>query len=275
MRSAFITGLAGPRLSAEEAALLAAARPCGIILFQRNVTDPEQVRRLTEAARAAVGAEDFLVLIDQEGGRVQRLRPPHWRDRPAAAVYGAAHARDPAAALRAARLAAGLSARDLFALGINTSCAPVLDVPVPGGHDIIGDRAYANTSEEVIALGGAVAEGLLAGGVLPVIKHIPGHGRATKDSHRELPKVFTAREELERTDFLPFRALNHLPAAMTAHVVFAAIDPTLPASISPRVTSEIIRGSIGFAGLLLSDDLGMAALTGPLPQRALAVLGAG
>jgi beta-N-acetylhexosaminidase len=168
-----------------------------------------------------------------------------------------------------------LSARDLFALGINTSCAPVLDLPVPGGHDIIGDRAYANTSEEVIALGGAVAEGLLAGGVLPVIKHIPGHGRATKDSHRELPKVFTAREELERTDFLPFRALNHLPAAMTAHVVFAAIDPTLPASISPRVTAEIIRGSIGFAGLLLSDDLGMAALTGPLPQRALAVLRAG
>ncbi len=275
MRSAFITGLAGPQLGAEEAALLRAARPCGIILFQRNIADPEQVRRLIDAARAAVGAEDFLVLIDQEGGRVQRLRPPHWRDRPAAAVYGAAHARDPAAAVRAARLAAGLTARELRAIGINTSCAPVLDVPVPGGHDIIGDRAFASDPDQVIALGGAVAEGLLAGGVLPVIKHIPGHGRATKDSHLELPTVVSPREDLERSDFLPFRALNQLPAAMTAHVVFAAIDPALPASISPRVTAEIIRGSIGFAGLLLSDDLGMSALTGPLSDRALAVLRAG
>jgi beta-N-acetylhexosaminidase len=275
MRSRFITGLAGPTLTAGEAALLKAAQPCGIILFQRNIGEPEQVRQLVEAARTAVGAADFLVLIDQEGGRVQRLRPPHWRNRPAAARYGAAHALNPEAAVRAARSAAGLAARELVALGINTSCAPVLDVPVPGGHDVIGDRAYGGTPERVIALGRAVAEGLLAGGVLPVIKHIPGHGRATKDSHRELPTVAASRAELEGSDFRPFRALAHLPAAMTAHVVFAAIDPAAPASISERVTSEVMRGFIGFDGLLMSDDLGMSALTGSMPERAQAVLRAG
>lgn len=275
MRSAFITGLASERLTPAEASLLAAARPCGIILFQRNIADPEQVRRLVEAAHAAVAAEAFLVLIDQEGGRVQRLRPPHWRDRPAAARYGEAHARDPAAAVRAARSAARLVAAELVALGINTSCAPVLDLPAPGGHDVIGDRAYGSVPERVIALGRAVAEGLLAGGVLPVIKHLPGHGRATKDSHRELPTVATPRLELERSDFVPFRALRDLPAAMTAHVVFAAIDPTAPASISAPVTAEVIRGFIGFDGLLLSDDLGMAALSGSVAERAVAVLGAG
>jgi beta-N-acetylhexosaminidase len=275
MRSAFITGLAGPVLTAQEAALLKAAQPCGIILFQRNIAAPDQVRRLVETARAAVGAADLLVLIDQEGGRVQRLRPPHWPNRPAAARYGAAHARDPEGAVRAARFAAGLAARELVALGINTSCAPVLDLPVAGGHDVIGDRAYGSTPERVIALGRAVAEGLLAGGVLPVIKHIPGHGRATKDSHHELPSVAVGRAELEASDFLPFRALADLPAAMTAHVVFAAIDAAAPASISERVTREVIRGSIGFDGLLLSDDLGMAALSGSLPERAQAVLRAG
>jgi len=275
MRSAFITGLAGHVLTAREAALLKAAQPCGIILFQRNIGEPDEVRRLVEAARTAVGAADFLVLIDQEGGRVQRLRPPHWCNRPAAARYGAAHARDPDGAVRAARFAAGLAAQELVALGINTSCAPVLDLPVPGGHDVIGDRAYGNTPERVIALGRAVAEGLLAGGVLPVIKHIPGHGRATKDSHRELPSVPTGRAELEASDFLPFRALADLPAAMTAHVVFAAIDPAAPASISEPVTREVIRGFIGFDGLLLSDDLGMAALAGSMPERAQAVLRAG
>src|SRR4029077_14084163 len=173
MQSAFITGFAGQELAPREAALLTAARPCGIILFKRNILEPEQVRRLVAAARAAVGLQDFLVLIDQEGGRVQRLTPPHWRDRPAAARYGAVHARDPAGAVRAARFAARLTAAELIALGINTSCAPVLDLTVPGGHDIIGDRAYGAFPERVIALGRAVAEGLLAGGVLPVVKHIP------------------------------------------------------------------------------------------------------
>jgi beta-N-acetylhexosaminidase len=275
MQSAFITGLAGQELSPREAALLQAARPCGIILFKRNVLEPSQVRRLVEAARAAVASEEFLVLIDQEGGRVQRLTPPHWRQRPAAARYGAAHARDPAGALRAARFAARLAAHELVALGINTSCAPVLDLAVPDGHAIIGDRAYGATPERVIALGRAVAEGLLAGGVLPVIKHIPGHGRATKDSHLELPTVAASRADLEASDFVPFRALADLPAAMTAHVVFSAIDAAAPASISAAVTREVIRDSIGFDGLLMSDDLGMAALSGSMPQRAQAVLRAG
>jgi beta-N-acetylhexosaminidase len=275
MRAQFITGLAGQQLSAREASLLAAARPSGIILFQRNIADPEQVRRLIGSAREAIGSEDCLVLIDQEGGRVQRLRPPYWRDRPAAACYGVAHARDPAGALRAAWLAARLTAADLSGLGINTSCAPVLDLPVPGGHAIIGDRAYGATPDRVIALGRAVADGLLAGGVLPVIKHIPGHGRATKDSHLELPTVTAPRAELEGSDFLPFRALSDVPAAMTAHVVFADVDPDLPASISARVTADVIRGSIGFDGLLMSDDLGMAALSGSMPERAQAVLRAG
>jgi beta-N-acetylhexosaminidase len=275
MQSAFITGLAGQELAPREAALLKAARPCGIILFKRNILEPGQVRRLVEAARAAVGLQDFLVLIDQEGGRVQRLGPPHWRDRPAAARYGAAHARDPAGAVCAVRFAAGLAARELFSLGINTSCAPVLDLAVPGGHDIIGDRAYGTTPDRVIALGRAVAEGLLAGGVLPVIKHMPGHGRATKDSHLELPTVAATRADLEASDFVPFRALADLPAAMTAHVVFSAIDPTAPASVSPRLTREVIRESIGFDGLLMSDDLGMAALSGSMPERAEAVLRAG
>jgi len=275
MRSAFITGLAGLELTTVEAALLTAARPAGIILFQRNVADPAQVRRLIAAARAAVAAEDFLVLIDQEGGRVQRLRPPYWRQMPAAASYGAAYAFDPAGTQRAARLAAGLMAMELIALGINTSCAPVLDVPVRGSHDIIGDRAYGTTPEQVIALGRAVAEGLLAGGVLPVMKHVPGHGRANQDSHLALPRVDAPRADLEAADFVPFRALAQLPAAMTAHVVFAAIDPVQPASVSPRVTAEVIRGSIGFEGLLMSDDLGMSALSGSMPERALAVIAAG
>jgi len=275
MRSAFITGLAGLELTTVEAALLKAARPAGIILFQRNVADPAQVRRLIAAAHAAVAAEDFLVLIDQEGGRVQRLRPPYWRQMPAAASYGAAYAFDPAGAQRAARLAAGLMAMELIAVGINTSCAPVLDVPIPGSHDIIGDRAYGTTPEQVIALGRAVAEGLLAGGVLPVMKHMPGHGRANQDSHLALPRVDAPRADLEAADFVPFRALAQLPAAMTAHVVFAAIDPVQPASVSPRVTAEVIRGSIGFEGLLMSDDLGMSALSGSMPERALAVIAAG
>jgi len=275
MRSAFITGLAGLELTAMEAALLRAARPCGIILFQRNVGDPDQVRRLIATARAAVAADDCLVLIDQEGGRVQRLRPPHWRHMPAAACYGAAYTSDPAGALRAARLAAGLTAMELVAVGINTSCAPVLDLPVVGSHDIIGDRAYGTTPQQVAALGRAVADGLLGGGVLPVMKHVPGHGRAIEDSHCDLPTVTASREDLEATDFAPFRALADLPAAMTAHVVFTALDPGRPASVSPKVIADVIRGSIGFTGLLMSDDLGMAALSGSMPERALAVLAAG
>jgi beta-N-acetylhexosaminidase len=275
MLSAFIAGLAGAQLDGREAALLRAARPCGVILFARNIESPEQVRRLVGDVRAAIGADDLLVLIDQEGGRVQRLKPPHWRALPPAAAYGQLYQRDAQAALRSAKLAARLTAADLSALGINTDCTPVLDVPVPGSHDVIGDRAYGSTPEQVAALGRAVAEGFMAGGVLPVIKHIPGHGRATKDSHLDLPVVTASHADLEANDFAPFRALAGMPAAMTAHVVFTAIDADAPASTSQRVHTDIIRGAIGFDGLLMSDDLGMRALTGSIAERAQAVLAAG
>jgi beta-N-acetylhexosaminidase len=275
MLSAFIAGLAGLKLTARETALLREARPCGVILFARNVESPAQVRGLTDAVKAAVGSDDILVLIDQEGGRVQRLKPPHWRALPPAAAYGRAFQKDPDAALRAARLAAQLTAADLAAIGINTDCAPVLDVPVPGSHDVIGDRAYGTEPAQIIALGRAVCEGFMAGGVLPVIKHVPGHGRATKDSHLDLPVVTASPEELDAADFATFRALADQPAAMTAHVVFSAIDADAPASTSARVTAEVIRGAIGFDGLLMSDDLGMRALAGSIDARASAVLKAG
>ncbi len=274
MLSAFITALAGVELSPREAAALRAARPCGVILFARNVADPAQVRRLSEAARAAVGS-DILVLVDQEGGRVRRLQPPHWRQLPAAAAYGRLYAGGSGEACRIARMAAQLTAAELRACGINTNCAPVLDLPAPGSHDIIGDRAYGAAVAQVAALGRAVAEGHMAGGVLPVMKHIPGHGRATADSHRELPVVTAPLAELERTDFAAFRACADLPAAMTAHVVFEAVDPDRPASTSARAIADIVRGAIGFDGLLMSDDLGMQALSGTLAERARGVLAAG
>lgn len=274
MLSAFITALAGTELTPREAAVLRQARPCGLILFARNVATPAQVARLAADANEAVGAQ-ILVLIDQEGGRVRRLRPPHWRELPPAKAYARLYATDPSAACRAAYLAARLTASDLRACGINTNCAPVLDVPVPGSHDIIGDRAYGTAPEPVVALGRAVAEGYLAGGVLPVIKHIPGHGRATKDSHLELPVVSATRAELEDTDFATFRRCADLPAAMTAHVLFTALDSEQPASTSAKVTAGAIRGAIGFDGLLMSDDLGMKALSGTIAERARAVLAAG
>jgi beta-N-acetylhexosaminidase len=274
MLAAFITALAGTELAPAEAAALRVLRPCGIILFARNVQDPEQVRRLADAARDCVG-DDILVLIDQEGGRVRRLRPPHWRELPPAAVYGRLYAADVDQACDAAYLAARLTAADLLACGINTNCAPVVDVPVSGSHDIIGDRAYAAEADIVCRLGRSVAQGYMDGGVLPVMKHIPGHGRASKDSHLDLPVVTASRQELDASDFAAFRALAGLPAAMTAHVVFEAVDPQRPASVSPRVTADIIRGFIGFDGLLMSDDLGMKALSGSMGDRARAVIQAG
>jgi beta-N-acetylhexosaminidase len=274
MLASFIAALEGLELTAAEAAVLRSARPCGIILFARNVANPGQVHRLSEAARDAVG-HDILVLIDQEGGRVRRLRPPHWRELPCAAAYGRLYRDDPAEACRAARLAAQLTAADLRAAGINTNCVPVLDVPAQESHEIIGNRAYGTDPAQVAALGRAVAEGHMAGGVLPVIKHMPGHGRATADSHLELPVVTTARAELERIDFAAFRPCADLPAAMTAHVVYTAIDPDRPASTSRRVIAEVIRGAIGFDGLLMSDDLGMQALSGSMAARIQGVLAAG
>jgi beta-N-acetylhexosaminidase len=274
MLAAFITALAGTELASAEAAAFRALRPCGIILFARNVRDPDQVRTLADAARECVG-EDILILIDQEGGRVRRLKPPHWRELPPAAAYGRLYAADLHQACEAAYLAARLTAADLLACGINTNCAPVLDVPVSGSHAIIGDRAYASETDIVCRLGRSVAEGYMDGGVLPVMKHIPGHGRATKDSHLDLPIVTASRQELDASDFAAFRALADVPAAMTAHVVFEAVDPHRPASVSPLVTAEIIRGAIGFDGLLMSDDLGMKALSGSIGDRAQAVIAAG
>lgn len=275
MRSALIVGLAGPTLVEAERQFLRSVRPAGIILFSRNCIDADQIRRLAAEARTAVGEDHTLVLIDQEGGRVQRLRPPLGRALPPAIAYARIHSDAPELAREMAFLVARLLAEDLRALGIDTDCAPVLDVPVPGAHDIIGDRAYGRQPEVVAALGRAVAEGLMAGGLLPVVKHVPGHGRATQDSHLALPVVATRHGELSTTDFAPFRALGAMPAAMTAHVVFSDIDPDRPASTSPRIIAEVIRGEIGFDGLLMSDDLGMKALTGGMRSRAEAVIAAG
>jgi beta-N-acetylhexosaminidase len=275
MATAFITGLSGEVLTPAEKAFLRSAAPCGLILFTRNCRDHAQIRSLVADARAAIGSGDILVLIDQEGGRVQRLRPPLGRALPPAAAYACRYGEDPGSACEWARSAARLVAEDLKALSINTCCAPVLDVPVEGGHDVIGDRAYGTTPDQIAALGRAVAEGFLAGGMLPVVKHIPGHGRATEDSHHDLPVVAAPHDVLSVTDFAPFRALADMPAAMTAHVVFTALDPDAPASTSARVTRDIIRGEIGFDNLLMSDDLSMKALSGTLEARAEAVIRAG
>jgi beta-N-acetylhexosaminidase len=265
--SAFIMGCEGLKLSADEATFIRDQRPAGLILFARNCDTHDQVRRLTDDFRGALGESDVLVLIDQEGGRVQRLRPPHWRALPPASTFGALYAQDKQRGLDAARLAARVAAQQLAPLGISMNCAPVLDLPVPGAHDIIGDRAYGTEPETVADLARAVAAGLLAGGVLPVIKHIPGHGRATADSHLELPVVKTSAEELRSKDFAPFRLLADLPAAMTAHVVYEAFDAKEPATTSLTLVQDIIRGEIGFGGLLMSDDLSMKALAGTMKER--------
>ncbi|MDX5331407.1 MAG: beta-N-acetylhexosaminidase [Caulobacteraceae bacterium] len=272
---ASIFGCAGPRLSADEAAFFAEVNPWGFILFKRNVETPDQVRRLTDALRACVGRPDAPILIDQEGGRVQRLGPPHWPVYPPGRAYGTLAGNDPLLRREITRLGARLIAHDLAALGINVDCVPVLDVPQAGAHDIIGDRAYGLTPEEVAYLGRAAAEGLIAGGVLPIIKHIPGHGRALADSHLDLPVVDASREALSSVDFAPFRVLSDMPMAMTAHVVYAAIDPRRPATTSRRAIREVIRGEIGFSGLLMSDDLSMKALSGDFAERTRASLAAG
>lgn len=272
--AAVVFGCAGPVLSEAERALFRAADPLGFILFRRNCETPEQVRRLVDALRDAVGRE-APVLIDQEGGRVTRLKAPTWIEPPAAGRIGALHARYPQSALAAAwrhgRLLAALQAP----LGIDVDCAPVADVPVPGAHDVIGDRAFGGDPATVAALARAQAQGLLAGGVLPVVKHLPGHGRAMADSHKELPRVDAGRAALEAQDFKPFRELRDLPLGMVAHVVLTAVDPDRPASTSPTVIGEVIRGWMGFDGLLFSDDIGMQALSGTPAERTLAVLKGG
>ena len=273
--SACILGCAGLKLSAAERAFFGEVRPWGFIVFKRNIDTPDQLRGLVQELRACVDRPDAPVLIDQEGGRVQRLGPPHWRRYPPGRAYGELSANDPLVPREIVRLGARLIAHDLAALGINADCVPVLDVPAPDGHEIIGDRAYGDTPGEVAALGRAAAEGLIAGGVLPIIKHIPGHGRARGDSHLDLPFVEASAEALEDRDFAPFRVLSDMPIAMTAHVVYQAFDARRPATTSRKVIRDVIRGRIGFDGLLLSDDLSMKALTGDFTARAKASLAAG
>ncbi|KSB88562.1 beta-hexosaminidase [Caulobacter vibrioides] len=273
--SAAILGCAGTVLSAEEAAFFRDVKPWGFILFKRNIDTPDQVRKLTSALRETVGRPDAPILIDQEGGRVARLQPPHWAKYPPGRAYGELVANDPLVAREITRLGARLIAHDLTSLGVNVDCVPVLDVPDPKGHEIIGDRAYGDTPEQVATLGRAAAEGLLAGGVLPIIKHIPGHGRAMSDSHLELPVVKAKLAELDARDFAPFRVLSDMPMAMTAHVVYTAIDRRRPATTSKKAIKQVIRGSLGFDGLLMSDDLSMKALSGDFKQRAKDSLSAG
>jgi beta-N-acetylhexosaminidase len=272
---AVIFGCAGPELTERERLFFAKADPLGFILFQRNCVEPAQVRRLVRDLRESVGRPGAPVLIDQEGGRVLRLKPPHWREAPAQGRFADLAGRDPASAREAAYLNARLLAAELAELGITVDCAPVLDLRLPGAHEIIGDRALGTEPAQVAELGLAVAQGLVDGGVLPVIKHIPGHGRATVDSHHDLPVVGAPREVLERTDFEPFRRLAQQPWAMTAHVVYRAIDPGLPASLSPKVIAEVIRASIGFDGFLVSDDVNMKALSGDVGELSLTAVEAG
>jgi len=269
-------GCAGLALTPEERALFRDVDPLGLILFKRNCDTSEQVRALTSEFRAIVGRDDTPVLIDQEGGRVARLRPPLWPSHPPAAVFGRLAERDGIErAVATARLNARIIAATLRDLGVDVDCAPVLDVPIAGSHDVIGDRAFSGDPRVVATLGRATADGLIAGGVTPIIKHLPGHGRAIVDSHHELPRVDASLEELEALDFAPFRDLADLPAGMVAHILLSAVDPERSAGASPKVVREVIRGTIGFHGLLFSDDIGMNALVGSQRERAEAVVAAG
>jgi beta-N-acetylhexosaminidase len=275
MPRAFITGLSGTALTPQERSFLRQADPWGLILFKRNVDAPDQLRALVAAFREAVGRTDAPVLVDQEGGRVQRLGPPHWPKYPAGADYGRLWDRDPAQALEAARLGGQLIAADLAPLGIDVDCLPLADVPAAGADPVIGDRAYGASVEKVAAIASALAEGLMEGGVLPVLKHLPGHGRANADSHLRLPAVAADRSSLEAVDFAAFRPLAHLPLGMTAHVVFSDVDPSAPATTSRTMVQGVIRDSIGFEGALMTDDISMGALSGAIKDRSRSSLAAG
>jgi beta-N-acetylhexosaminidase len=272
---AVILGCSGMTLSARELVFYRETNPFGFILFQRNCDTPDQVRALVAEMRRAVGRDDAPVLIDQEGGRVARLKPPHWRLPPAAIQFSNLADRDLEQACKASNLNARIIAFELFELGIDVNCAPVLDLPQADTDQIIGDRITGETPEKAAALGRAACEGYFAGGVLPIIKHIPGHGRATVDSHKALPLVGATYKDLLEFDFKPFKSLADMPWAMTAHIVYQAIDAANPATSSFQVISDVIRGEIGFDGILLSDDLSMQALSGSLRERAENALAAG
>lgn len=274
MARAAIYGCSSGTLTADERAFFLDAEPWGFILFQRNCESPEQVRALTSSMRELLGRADAPILIDQEGGRVQRLKPPLWRAAPPAKVFGALYAKDPGGAIEGLRLNYALIAAELVELGINVDCLPVLDIPEPGAHDVIGDRAFGDDPGQVAALGRLACESLMKGGVLPVIKHIPGHGRARADSHMALPVVEALADQLEAIDFAPFKALKDMPLGMTAHVVYTAFDKSNPATTSP-VMIQLIRERIGFDGLLMSDDLSMNALSGTMDVRTKRLIKAG
>jgi beta-N-acetylhexosaminidase len=272
---AFISGCAGTELNGDEMVFFAVEQPLGLILFKRNCDNPAQVRALVTAFRGVVGRANAPVLIDQEGGRVQRLRPPHWADYPAARVLGDLAATDMEKGTRAAWLHGRLIAADLRDLGVTVDCTPVLDVIVPGASEAIGNRSFGGDPALVTRLGRAVADGLIAGGVAPVVKHIPGQGRAAVDSHYVLPVVEADIDTLAAADFAPFAVLSDLPAAMTSHTVFSAIDAMNPATTSKAVIRDIIRERIGFDGLLFSDDVSMNALAGDHRERGKAIFDAG
>lgn len=274
----FIVGCEGHALSETERHFFAQTQPWGLVLFQRNCQSSAQLRQLTADFRDAVGRKDAPVLIDQEGGRVQRMAPrasAEWRAYPSAALFGELYRQCPVHAMRAARNVGRLMADDLEQVGITVNCLPVLDVPQPGAHAVISDRAYDRTPEIILALSRAHVAGFLEGGVLPVMKHVPGHGRATVDSHKELPRVSASRTELEAQDFRTFAGFADCPMAMTAHVVFEVIDKHNPATLSKRVIRDVIRKQLGFNGLLITDDLSMKALSGSLAEKTVAALDAG
>ena len=269
-----IFGVSGTKLTKEEKELFQRINPYGFILFARNCETPQQVSALVEELKSVSARARVPVLIDQEGGRVARLKPPHWPAFPPAAKLAAIASSSLEQAQKAVYLNARLIARELSALGITVNCAPLADLPVEGAHDVIGDRAFGHDAGQVIALARAMAQGLSDGGVVPILKHIPGHGRPRADSHEELPVVTESLEVLRATDFVPFKALRDLPMGMTAHVLFTAIDDKHMATVSPKAIS-IIREEIGFDGLLMSDDLSMKAMEGDFAQRTRDALAAG
>jgi beta-N-acetylhexosaminidase len=274
----FVSGCAGLSLSKAERDFFAKQQPWGLILFQRNCGSSEQVRALTADFRDAVGRKDAPVMIDQEGGRVQRMGPsanPEWRKYPSASRFGELYRMCPVHALRAARHVGRLMADDLEKVGITVNCLPVLDVPQTGAHAVISDRAYDISPEIILALSRAHVAGFLEGGVLPVMKHVPGHGRATVDSHKELPRVLASRAELEAVDFRVFAGFADCPMAMTAHVVFDVLDKHNPVTLSKRVIRDVIRKQLGFNGLLMTDDLSMKALSGTFAEKTKSALEAG
>src|SRR5258706_2472183 len=274
-KRAFITGVSEPQLNAAEREFIRVQRPWGFILFKRNIETPSQVLRLVTELRKEIGDPEAPVLIEQGGGRLQRPSPPHWPAYPAGAVFGVLYDIDPTLGLTAARLSARLIAADLVELGVSVDCLPLADVPVAGADAVIGDGAYGTEPHKVAAIARAVTDGLEQGGILPVLKHIPGHGRAAADTHFRLPQVDTPKTELERTDFAAFQPLADLPMAMTAHVVFSALDPAQPATTSATIIHQVIRGVIGFQGLLMSDDVSMNALAGTIAELNRAIVNAG